>query len=136
MALIYVDDEVRDTLKAMAKLQNRPIVEVIRRLLGTSAPAKDVVVAIAATAEKTTDATIPPEDPEARWEWTKKSLGAKCGCIFDDEMKVVGVKDWGLFRTVKNGALMEQYLAEHPGERDKYAGVVVETTGTKQEVQD
>ncbi len=115
MPIVYVDEELQAKLKRMAKKEGRSIVALLRHLVGVAAISEEVDVPA-------------PEDPEEKWEWTKKLLGVKCGCTFNDEMKVDGVTDWGLFRTINNSALMDKYLLDHPEERDKYAAVVEETT--------
>ncbi len=124
MALVYVADESRDKLKEIARREGRTVAEVVRRWLETIEP-------VASALEEVLDMSIAPADPEEKWDWVKATLGVKCGCIFNDEMNVISVKDWGLFRAVKNGKLMEQYLAAHPGERDKYTVNIKDEGPTK-----
>ncbi len=119
MPLVYVDDETHITLKEMSAREGRPIVAILRRFVR----ATDLI-------DETDE--IGPMDAVERWEWTKKRLGIKCGCVFNDVMEVFEVKDWGLFRTINNGKLMEKYLSLHPEERDKYSGVVAEVKQDEQ----
>lgn len=122
MPLQYVDVELQEKLKEMAEQEKQTVVAVLRRLVGIGAK-KNTVPVVAPVAPTPVQVL---DDPNARWENTKEQLGKKCGCEFDDNMDILSVKDWGLFRTINNGKLMEKYLSMHPEERDKYAVVVTE----------
>ncbi len=115
--MTYVDKELHERLKEIAAQEKRTVVAILRRLVGVDEIAEDVD-------------EIGPTDPIKRWAWVKQKLGVKCGCVFDDEMMVHSVTDWGLFRTINNGKLMELYLSSHPEERDKYSGVTAQATKT------
>lgn len=116
MTLIYVDEELHKRLKDLARTENRPMVAVIRHRIFSSS---DVPTPDIDKDEVLSEASDASSIPEERWEQTKKQLGIKCGCTFDDEMNVFSVTDWKLFRTISNGKLAEKYLAAHPDERNK-----------------
>jgi len=116
MPLTYIDAKLQVRLKEIAAQENCTVVAILRRLVGVDEIVKD------------TDG-IGPTDPIKRWEWVKQKLGVRCGCVFDDEMLVLRVTDWGLFRTINNGKLMELYLSAHPEERDMYSGVTAKAVG-------
>ena len=115
--MVYADAALYERLKEIAAQEGRTVVAILRRLVGVAEIVEDVD-------------EIGPTDPIKRWVWVKQKLGVKCGCLFDDEMMVHSVADWGLFRTINNGKLMELYLSTHPEERDKYSGVTAQATGT------
>ena len=111
MPLTYVDTELHVRLKEIAAQEKCSVVSILRRLVGVVEIVEDLD-------------GIGPTDPIRRWEWVKQKLGVKCGCVFDDEMKVHAVTDWGLFRTINSGKLMELYLTAHPEEREDRKSVV------------
>ncbi len=108
MALVYVDEELHEKLKELARRENRPIVGVIRRL-----------VTVTTESNGTTEVVETPMDAAARWSWMKRGLGIKCGCIFDDDMEVSDVINWEVFKVVNQGKLMERYLIKYPERRPK-----------------
>ncbi len=150
MVLIYVDEATRDKLKERAREENRTVAAILRIFacgeetvravdadIDSSANTVDARAVLIENLQRLTKkdagnlagehwASEKPTDPEKRWEWVKRNLGLDCGCVFDDDLFVIEVKDWGLFRTISNGKLMEIYLSMNPKERDMYSGVTAE----------